>query len=93
MTAKMTTSSKRVGFSGEFPELTSEGRRVPEMVMESEGLISLVSGLTPQLKSGGSTVSSLSFVGITEDGIERFFDRLLLTCRVSVCPLKGSEKS
>jgi hypothetical protein len=83
---KNTVSTKRVGFSGEFPQLTSKGGRVPEIVTKrlNDDLRSRVSDLSSMPKSGQSIKSSISFQGLTEDRIERFFEQCFLTCRLTV---------
>jgi hypothetical protein len=80
-----TVSIKRVAFMGEFPQLTSKGTRVPELVRKPlpDGVLPSVSDLSSMPRSGQSTLSSLSFQDLTEDRIERFFEKMWFTCRMA----------
>ena len=79
-------SSKHVEFSGEFPQMTSAGARVPEIITRSkhDDLRSKISDISSLPNSGQSTMSNLSFQVITENRMERFFEHCFLTCRLNV---------
>lgn len=76
-------STKRVNFSGEYPPLTSDGGRVPELVL---GLNTIVSDITHQRSHGGTSVSSVTFHQQTTDPVESLFDKILYSCRISAFP-------
>lgn len=83
---RITANSKRVNFSGEFPEMTSDGDRVPELVTKPDGLTAVLSDISHQRSDGASTLSSLTFNNPAQNPLSTFCDKLLYSCRISVFP-------
>ncbi len=86
LTERMTMSAKRVNFSGEFPEVTSEGDRVPELVTKVDGLATVLSDISHQRSAGASTLSSLTFNNPVQHSFTNFCDKVLYSCRISAFP-------
>jgi hypothetical protein len=85
-TENRTYSTKRVGFSGEYPEMTKAGERVPELVLKAEGIKTAVSDLSNQQSLGDSELSSVSFTN-RPDPFSVLCDKLLYSCRITAFPL------
>lgn len=85
---KGTPPPKNLNFPGQYPEVTSDGDRVPELVTRVDGITTAMSDLSNQRSAGGSTLSSLTFHHDPppQPQFATFCEKVLYSCRISAFP-------